>query len=75
MCDGSVATNLSSSSWLVALRLLDLNFVEDEDEKESPCDELNLSSEVDSATFSSLEMMGDASSRSRSGDKPFSKLN
>ena len=51
---GSVATNLSSSSWLVALRLPDLNFAVDEDEKESPCDGLDLDLEFESAISSSL---------------------
>lgn len=68
----SVAANLSSSSWLVALRLLDLNFAVDEVEKESPCD----GPDLDFAIFSSSGEVGildDGSSTSGSGGKPFSR--
>jgi len=67
----SVLANLSSSSWLVALRLLDLNFEVDEVEKESPCDEPDLDLVFESAILGEVGISDD-SSTSGSGGKPFS---
>lgn len=69
-----MAANLSSSSWLVALRLPDLNFAVDEDEKESPCDGPDLDLELESAISSSLEGTVDVSSTSGRGGNPFSNI-